>query len=521
MAAPARMTFDTFDTLRSGEPTVVEVLGRTHSRMVQWLDFDAATLAGDLVGRWEQPDALTWVFHMRPGVRWQDRAPVNGRELGAGDVLQHFSRATTVAADPAQPVTRRDWDYGSVRRVTSPAAGQVVFEMARPDPFLLNTLAGRFALVQAPEAVEAFAGTWQQLAPGSVVGSGAFELRTIRDDGTVVLDGRREGAGPPFVDGIEVSQPDDVVDRFLGGRIDEAITRDRRDADGIRQKAGAGVTESVRFEDSPVVSTVFIGSPPWNNLGLLRAISAALNRDQLIERLFGGRAEPSGPVPPVVARFAPDRADRARFPGYRTDRSADQRDAAALWQASAGAALGAISVDFPSVFDPLYSASSIVTGMLNDTLGAQFRPAVETYTTVSAKAVAHRYGSGTAALWFGWAPPFSDPEPSRYLIETFYSGGPGAAASGYHSDDVDRLLDTLSVEFDLGHRADLIRQVNTRLLEDVGGGVLPWVVQRSECFRRPYLGRSRNRAPFWPQHLDAQASLDRADPSFGVRWGES
>src|ERR1700736_2888108 len=34
-----------------------------------------------LATRWEQPDNLTWVFHLRDGVRFQD-----GRALGAEDV---------------------------------------------------------------------------------------------------------------------------------------------------------------------------------------------------------------------------------------------------------------------------------------------------------------------------------------------------------------------------------------------------------------------------------------------------
>src|SRR5512140_970427 len=81
IASTAGLQFDTFDALLTGEPTVVEVLGRTHSRLVQWADPAAATLAGDIAERWETPDSSTWVFHIRRGVRWQDRPPVGGREL--------------------------------------------------------------------------------------------------------------------------------------------------------------------------------------------------------------------------------------------------------------------------------------------------------------------------------------------------------------------------------------------------------------------------------------------------------
>src|SRR5436190_58727 len=41
---------------------------------------------------WTQPDALTYVFKLRPGVRWQNIPPVNGRELVADDLVWSFKR---------------------------------------------------------------------------------------------------------------------------------------------------------------------------------------------------------------------------------------------------------------------------------------------------------------------------------------------------------------------------------------------------------------------------------------------
>jgi len=35
----------------------------------------------DLAERWEEPDTTTVVFHLRKGVRWQNKPPLNGREL--------------------------------------------------------------------------------------------------------------------------------------------------------------------------------------------------------------------------------------------------------------------------------------------------------------------------------------------------------------------------------------------------------------------------------------------------------
>jgi len=52
----------------------------------------------DVAERWEAPDDTTYVFHLRHGVKWQNKPPVNGRELVAEDVKFTFDR---FLAEPA------------------------------------------------------------------------------------------------------------------------------------------------------------------------------------------------------------------------------------------------------------------------------------------------------------------------------------------------------------------------------------------------------------------------------------
>ncbi|MCZ7576610.1 MAG: hypothetical protein M5U18_06005 [Dehalococcoidia bacterium] len=116
---------------------------------------------------------------------------------------------------------------------------------------------------------------------------------------------------------------------------------------------------------------------------------------------------------PVHPAFALTEGVLALYPGYARDPAEDARAARQRWEAAAGPSLGTITIDFPSVFDPLYSASSVVTGILNEVLGDQFRPAVETYTTISRRVLDGYYGNGRAAFWFGWGPPFLPRPPPR------------------------------------------------------------------------------------------------------------
>src|SRR5205814_7933752 len=48
--------------------------------------------AGDLAASWQQPDDLTYIFKLRPNIRWQNLPPVNGRALTADDVVYSHQR---------------------------------------------------------------------------------------------------------------------------------------------------------------------------------------------------------------------------------------------------------------------------------------------------------------------------------------------------------------------------------------------------------------------------------------------
>ena len=49
-------------------------------------------LTGQLAESWQTPDPLTAVFKIRKGIKWHNKAPVNGRPLTAHDVAYSWQR---------------------------------------------------------------------------------------------------------------------------------------------------------------------------------------------------------------------------------------------------------------------------------------------------------------------------------------------------------------------------------------------------------------------------------------------
>jgi ABC-type transport system substrate-binding protein len=433
----------------------------------------------------------------------------------ADDVAMHLQRLLELVANGTMPLSQQPWHYASIDRVEALSDSMLRIDTSAPDPFLLETLAGPLAAIQSPAAIEAYGHLLHERRPEHLVGSGPFLYRGSDEAGALVFE-RRDGS-PALLDGLLVAPGGGISAGFRDLLLDEFIARDRRDAAAIRQGAGRSLVEETIFEDSPIVSTFSVGGPPWDNPGLRQAISGALNRSWLAEALFGGRAAPSPHIGPSSAHlFLVSANELAGFPGFEMDAQSAASDARARWIAAGGDSVGALSVDFPAIFDPLYSASSIVTGRLSEVLGVEVRPAVDSYANIAEKLASGRYGNGAAAFWFGWDAPIVSPEPSRTLIERFLSNSATAATHGFADEELDRLLSRLGTAFDMEERASLAIEVQASLLEGAGGGIIPWVLQQSEHFRRAYLAGPA-RTPFADQHLDSQRWLDPRAPGFGER----
>ena len=106
---------------------------------------------------WETPDPTTFVFHIRPGVHWHDKAPMNGRELTAQDIEYNFHRVWGLGSGFTAP---HESYSGSLNRipvesVTATDSNTVILELKQPQlgalqPILVDT--GAFVL--PPEVIQ-------------------------------------------------------------------------------------------------------------------------------------------------------------------------------------------------------------------------------------------------------------------------------------------------------------------------------------------------------------------------------
>jgi ABC-type transport system substrate-binding protein len=498
LSARTSFNFDTFDAALSGEPSIVEVLGRTHRRLIEWHSFEDGELGPGFAVRWEHASPTTLLLTIADD-SWPAGAGLEGRPVSADDAAQHIDRLLELARGDRMPLSQQPWTYLSVDRVEATDDRTVRVDTNAPDALLVQSLASRFASVQRPEVLDRFGGVLHERHPEHLLGTGDFVYEGF-SEGALQFASRDDGAA--LVDGISVRAAGFPAQSFIDGDSDEFLARDRRDAPAIRDALGTAVTEQRVFEDSPIVSSFSVAAPPWNDPVLVRAISGALNRHWLSAALTGGRAMPAGVVPPAsAAPFLPAERDLASVAGYGDAAELEAADARAAWDAAGGPSLGELQLDVPAVFDPLYSAAATVSARLEAVLGVAVRPSVVSYPDIAQRIADGYYGNGRSALWFGWGAPLQSPDPSRWLQETFHSASNTAVAAGFADTRVDLLLDRLSGELLQADRAATIGEVST-LLADGQGGYLAFLLQTAEQFMRKPV-RARTNSPFWSQHRDA------------------
>src|SRR4029453_1446437 len=151
----------------------------------------------DLAERWEELDDTTYVFHLRQGVKWHHKPPVNGRELVAEDVKFTYERFLTEKGNADRYL------LDSVDRVEVVNRYTVKFLLKEPYVWFLSVLAYPTSMwIIAPEVVQHFGDLKK---PETAIGTGPFNLERYEPNVKTVFKRNPAyfRAGQPWVDGVE------------------------------------------------------------------------------------------------------------------------------------------------------------------------------------------------------------------------------------------------------------------------------------------------------------------------------
>ena len=269
-----------------------------------------------LAESWEMPDPTTVIFHIRKGIRWQDRPPVNGRELDAYDVevsLQRVigqGRFADLGPSPYAHMVKSA-KVSSVR-----ALDRWTVEMKVEQRSMLSLSAVYFeswegAWISPREVIDQFGDhrDWRNL-----VGTGPFMMAEhvegvswtyTRNPDYWYRDERFPGMRLPFIDTLRVLVIPDRASQIAAlrsGKIDilaqltieeaQAIQRSNPEIRILYAQGG-----SVNRE-----STMQVSGPPFDDLRVRKAMQKAIDLEAVAEHYYFGKAtfKPYGLGGPTV-----------------------------------------------------------------------------------------------------------------------------------------------------------------------------------------------------------------------------
>ena len=242
----------------------------------------SSNLVPSVAERWEQPDPLTYVFHLRRGIHFHD-----GRALTARDV-----RYTLQSMISGEVKSAKSGSFSRVASVEAPDDTTLIIRLKEPyASFLGNLTQGAFGIVPENSGKDVGA---------SPVGSGPFEFVTATPDENVVLRRNANYWGEsPKIAGVEFRIVPDDTTRALEMRKGSAdVELNSLPADTV---AALAKEPNLQTTKSVGNSYQYIGlnmRNPRLSRPVRQAIAYAINRDEMIAYLWKGMVRPANSVLP-------------------------------------------------------------------------------------------------------------------------------------------------------------------------------------------------------------------------------
>ena len=137
---------------------------------------------GQLAESWSQPDPLTYVFNIRKGVKWHDKAPMNGRELTAHDIVYNYQRYAGIGGFD-KPEHPRGIIALPIESIEATDDYTMVVKLTKINLYAIRDLLQQYmAWMLPPDVIEQYGdySDWRNVA-----GTGPYELTDYVDGSSV------------------------------------------------------------------------------------------------------------------------------------------------------------------------------------------------------------------------------------------------------------------------------------------------------------------------------------------------
>jgi peptide/nickel transport system substrate-binding protein len=400
---------------------------------------------GDLAEKWETPDPLTYVFHLRPGVKFHD-----GRALTSADVKYTFESIL----DRSVTSPKRG-SISVIRSMETPDPATIIFHLSEPQAgFLWNI--SRTAMGIVPT------GSGDELAQHPI-GTGAFRFVSARQDDNIVLERNPSYFRTPSnIAEVQFRVVPEAIVRALElrkGTADLELTSLTPDMISVLRSQ-----PELKISDQPGSNYDYIvfnfDDPILAKREVRQALALATDRPQIIKYLLHGEARlANGPTPPNNWAYEPD------VKQFNYDPQAAE---ALLEQAGYPrvSSTGGIRIKLTMKTSTEESAR-----LLGSVLQEQWRKVgvdLELRPLEIATLLSDLTRGSFQLSTLRWIGGNNDPDLFlQYIFSSKKAPPTGANRGHYHNPQVDALLDEASREGDQEKRRKLYSAIEKLVAEDV------------------------------------------------------
>lgn len=463
-ARSGRIVIGTTESVTSLDPGVCYeyfcasmLLANTHEGLVR-VEPGATAPSGALAESWTiSDDGRTYTFTLRKGVVFHDGSPFTAatmkRSLERVKTLSSTGNAAFLLFD-----TTNDPPKSGIASIDATDEHTLVIVLVERDSTFLSKLAFQVASATPEEGYPSD----QQARAGTVVGTGPFELAPsgYREGEYVDLD-RYEGYWGQKAKSERVrirffKSPSALRLAVESGEIDIAFRSLNPDEIGSLRKASAldvveGSGAVIRFLSFNVTKK------PFDDVRVRRAIASALDRGEIVRKVFDGVAEPLYSMVP------------AGFEAHRDvfkERYGNGPDPGKV-SSELGAARAPEQIPFDLWYTPTHygDTESQVAEVIKDRLESTGRFKVTLRSSEWADYKTSFARGDFGAFLLGWFPDYLDPDD--YLDPFVGTSGARALGSYYSDARVDELLVEERHTTDAARRAEIFVELQRQIAEDV------------------------------------------------------
>jgi peptide/nickel transport system substrate-binding protein len=419
----------------------------------------------NLAERWEIPDPVTYVFHLRRGVKFHD-----GRAFTSEDVKFTYESMLSGAVKSPKRGT-----YELVKSIDTPDEATVVFHLSEPySSFLWNLTSPGMGIVPRGSGTE---------AAQQPIGTGPFRFVSSEQDEEIVLErnpdyfgGRRSASrtnaafGPLVLASAEAGSGEDEnsklgnIERVRFRIVPDAVVRalelrkGTADLGGVNSLGPDTVATlakepGIAAEEQPGTQLAYISfnfnDPILAHREVRQAFAYATDRASLIRYLLRGQARPaSSLLPPNHWAYEPD---VMQYP-YDPARAEQLFDAAGFPRGQGG-------VRFHI---ELKTSTEESTRLLGEALADEWKR-VGVVLDLRPLEFATFYSDvvhGSFQLYiFRWVGGNNDPDFFDYVFNSKKVPPFGANRGNYRNPALDTLLEQQKVEMDREKRKAILSQI--------------------------------------------------------------